>query len=221
MNRTYICRYLKDRIPRIQALSQYKTVLSSDAVMCLMALASAFLRGTFWCCHVSHAPPPPDGLCTAGIKKGLPVLDMQLGSRVFKAHSCVTEAHADVHVATMSLYSAASTQLTTPVHGYNGDMTRQDGTTALVMFNTVGWQTTRPSMPTPLKTSFTTPSHYDTRCCIRFQPPRGHMSGPGSRCNCPTLSCKRLGHAPLHRGRQIGRLRQGRLEHYNSVLPWT
>jgi hypothetical protein len=170
---------------------------------------------------LSCVPPPPDRLCTAGIKKGLPVLDMQLGSRVSKAHSCVTEAPADVHAAIVSLYSAASTQLTTPVHGYNGDMTRQDGITMLTMFNTVGWQATRSSMTTSLKISFATPSHYDTRCCIRFQPPRGHLSSPRSRCNCLTLSCKRLGQTPHHRGRQIGRLRQGMLEHYNSVLPWT
>jgi hypothetical protein len=47
------------------------------------------------------------------------------------------------------------------------------------------------------------------------------MSGPGSQYNCLTLSYKRLGQMPLHEGRQIGRLRQDRLELYNSVLPWT
>jgi hypothetical protein len=78
-----------------------------------------------------------DGLCTTGIKKGLVALGTQLGSRIFKAHSCVTEAPADVHVATVCLYSAASAQLTTPGHSYKGDMTRQDSTTVRVMFSAV------------------------------------------------------------------------------------
>jgi hypothetical protein len=106
----------------------------------------------------------------------------------------------DVQAATVRLYSAASAQLTTPGHSYSGDMTRQDGTTALAMFSTTGWQATRPGVPTPLKTLFATSSHYDPRCCIGFQPPRGHLSGHGSQYNCLTLSYKRLGQAPLHRG---------------------
>jgi hypothetical protein len=147
------------------------------------------------------------GLWITGIKKCLAALGTQLGSHISNAHSCVTEASVDVHAATVRLYSAASAQLTTPGHGYSGDMTRQDGTTALAMFSTVGWQTTRPDMPMSLKTSFATPSHYDPRCCIGFQPPQGHLSGPGSQCNCLTLSYKRLGQAPLPRGGQIGRLK--------------
>jgi hypothetical protein len=35
----------------------------------------------------------------------------------------------------------------------------------------------------------------------------------GAHCSCPTLSYKRLGQAPLPRGRRKKRLRQGRLEH--------
>jgi hypothetical protein len=54
---------------------------------------------------------------------------MQLGSRVSMAHSCVTEAPVVVQAATVHPYGAASAQLTTPRHGYSGDMTRQDGTT--------------------------------------------------------------------------------------------
>jgi hypothetical protein len=48
---------------------------------------------------------------------------MQLGSRVFKARSCVIEATVDVQAATVRLYSVASVQLTTPEHGYRGDTT--------------------------------------------------------------------------------------------------
>jgi hypothetical protein len=40
---------------------------------------------------------------------------------------------------------------------------------------------------------------------IGFDLPRGHLSGFGTHCNCPTLSYKRLGQAPLHRGREKGR----------------
>jgi hypothetical protein len=74
-------------------------------------------------------PTTPDGVWTTGIKKGLAALGTQLGSRVSKSRSCVTEAPADVHAATVHLYSAASAQLTTPAHGYSGDMTQQDSTT--------------------------------------------------------------------------------------------
>jgi hypothetical protein len=34
-----------------------------------------------------------------------------------------------------SAYSATSAQLTTPIHGYRGDTTRQDGTTVRAMFS--------------------------------------------------------------------------------------
>jgi hypothetical protein len=69
------------------------------------------------------------------IKKDLAALGTQLGSCVFEARSCVTEVPANVHVATVHLYNAASAQLTTLGHGYRGDMTRQDGTTVRAMFN--------------------------------------------------------------------------------------
>jgi hypothetical protein len=63
----------------------------------------------------------PDGLWITGIKKGLAALGTQLGSRVSKAHSYVTEASEDVQAATACPYSAASAQLTTPIHGYRCD----------------------------------------------------------------------------------------------------
>jgi hypothetical protein len=40
------------------------------------------------------SPTAPNGLWTTGIKKGLAALGMQLGSRVSKACSCVTESPA-------------------------------------------------------------------------------------------------------------------------------
>jgi hypothetical protein len=65
----------------------------------------------------------------------------------------------DLQVTTVRLYSAASAQLITHGHGYNGDMTRRDGNMALAMFSTAGWQVIRPGMSTLVKTSFATPSH--------------------------------------------------------------
>jgi hypothetical protein len=77
----------------------------------------------------------PGGLWTTGIKKDLAILGTQLGSRVSKARSCVTEAPVDVQAATVCLHSATSTQLTTPGHDYNDDMTRQDGITGRDRFS--------------------------------------------------------------------------------------
>jgi hypothetical protein len=78
---------------------------------------------------------------------------MQLGLRVFKARSHVTEAlarcagrrrHHDLQTvqtgATVPHYSTTSTQLMTPRHGYSGDATQQDYTTLLTEFSTVGRQ---------------------------------------------------------------------------------
>jgi hypothetical protein len=42
-----------------------------------------------------------------------------------------------MQAATVHPYSAASAQLTTPGHGYSGDMTRQYGTTGRVMFSAI------------------------------------------------------------------------------------
>jgi hypothetical protein len=80
-------------------------------------------------------PTAPSGLWTTGIKKSLAALGTQLGPRVSKARSCITEAPADVQATTVRLYSAASAQLTTPGYGYRGDMTRQDSTTRRAMFS--------------------------------------------------------------------------------------
>jgi hypothetical protein len=80
-------------------------------------------------------PTAPNGLWTTGIKKSLATLGTQIGSRVYKARSCVNEAPEDMHAATVHPYSAASAQLTTPEHGYSGDVTQQDGITEHAMFS--------------------------------------------------------------------------------------
>jgi hypothetical protein len=86
--------------------------VSSGAGTCPRAPGSIFLRG--------HGPR---WLSTIGIKKYLAALGMQLGSCVFKAHSCVTETPVDVHAAIVHPYSAALVQLASPKHGYSGNMT--------------------------------------------------------------------------------------------------
>jgi hypothetical protein len=60
---------------------------------------------------------------------------MQLGLRVSKARLCITEVSVGVQAATMRSYSTALAQLTTPGHGYRGDMTRHDGTMVRAMFS--------------------------------------------------------------------------------------
>jgi hypothetical protein len=51
---------------------------------------------------------------------------MQVGSRVFKAPSCVIEAAADVKAATVYPHNAVSALLITTKHCYSGDTTQQD-----------------------------------------------------------------------------------------------
>jgi hypothetical protein len=80
-------------------------------------------------------PTTPSGLWITGIKKGLAALATQLGSRVCKTRSCVTEAPVDVQDGTMCPYSAALAQLTTHGYDYRGDTIRQDGTTVRAIFS--------------------------------------------------------------------------------------
>jgi hypothetical protein len=95
-------------------------------------------------------PTALNRLRASEIKKGLADLGMQLGSRVSKARLRITEAlvrhvnrgyHYDLQTvqtgATVSRYSTTPTQQTTPGHGYNGDVTRQDDTTLMSVFSTV------------------------------------------------------------------------------------
>jgi hypothetical protein len=95
--------------------------VSSGSAACPTAPdLTSLLRCELQRCHVPHGsglclserrapvlpcvPRPPVGMWTLGIKKGLAALGTQLGSRVFKTHSCVTEAHvrhADRYSATL------------------------------------------------------------------------------------------------------------------------
>jgi hypothetical protein len=107
---------------------------------------------------LSRVPRPSVGRTTE-IKKCLVALGTQVGSRVFKACSCVTEALEDVQSATICLYSTASTQLTTPGHGCSGDVTRQDEPRDDHVQCSRAIRQDDFTLQTPDKTSFATRSH--------------------------------------------------------------
>jgi hypothetical protein len=96
----------------------------------------------------------------------------------------------DVQAATVRLNSAMQAQLTTPGHGYSGDTTQHHSVGPVQCSRAIRQDVS--TLLTPYKTSFATPSHYDPRCCIGFQPPRGHLSDPGSHCNYSAFSYKRI-----------------------------
>jgi hypothetical protein len=55
---------------------------------------------------------------------------------MFPKHSRVLPRRLqDVQATIIRFNSATQAQLTTPLQGYSGDMTRQDGITALTMFS--------------------------------------------------------------------------------------
>jgi hypothetical protein len=85
-------------------------------------------------------PMAPSGLWTTRIKKGLAAPGTQLGSHVSKSTVAYYRGACKAcrHANTVRFNSTTHAQLTTPGHDYSGDTTRQDGTTALTMFNIAG-----------------------------------------------------------------------------------
>jgi hypothetical protein len=70
-----------------------------------------------------------------------PRLPVEVGSSAttWPTVTCYRGAYkACEHAAIVWFSSAAQAQLTTHVHGYSGDTTRQDGTTTLTMFSIAG-----------------------------------------------------------------------------------
>jgi hypothetical protein len=95
-----------------------------------MAPGSASLTGELRCCHMSHGP---DSLWTRRIKKDLAALGTQLGLRVSKIRSHVTEVlarrvdrqcHHYLQDLWIGLYNAAQqcsiARLSTHRHGWQG-----------------------------------------------------------------------------------------------------
>jgi hypothetical protein len=116
--------------PDLASLSRWAPTLPCDP-----GLAS--LRGELRCYHVPHCP-----------QRAMDHRNKERAScpRHAAGLACVQSAvacyqgtyKACVQAATVWFNSATQTQLTTPRHGYSGDTTRQDGTTALTMFSIAG-----------------------------------------------------------------------------------
>jgi hypothetical protein len=111
--------------------------LSRWAPTLLRGLGIASPRGELQCCHVPHGPQravdhrnkerPSGPRHTAGLVS------------VQSTAACYRGAYkACGHAATVQFNSATQAQLTTHGYGYSGDTTRQDGTTALIMFSIAG-----------------------------------------------------------------------------------
>jgi hypothetical protein len=117
-------------VPDLASLSRWSPALPRGP-----GLASP--RGELWCCHVPHGHQwamdhrnkerPSCPTHAAGLAC------VQSTVACFRG-ACKTCRQT----ATVRFNSATQTQLTTPGHGYSGDTTRQDGTTALTMFSIAG-----------------------------------------------------------------------------------
>jgi hypothetical protein len=129
------------------------TKLSSDAVTCSSASDLASLsrwalalpcgpslaspRGELRCCHIPHDPQRAvyhrnkERSTYPRNVVGLTCVQSMIACYRGACKTCG-------QTATVWFNSAAQTQLTTPGHGYRGDTTRQDGTTALTIFSIAG-----------------------------------------------------------------------------------
>jgi hypothetical protein len=97
----------------------------------------ASLRGELRCCHIPHGPQwavdhrNKEGSTCPRHTDGLTCVQSTVACYRSTCKACG-------HAATVRFNSATQSQLTTPRHGYNGDTTHQDGTTALTMFSIAG-----------------------------------------------------------------------------------
>jgi hypothetical protein len=130
--------------------------VSTGTSTCPAAPDLAFLPRGVRCCHVSCGPGPrllaelksfgattyptaPSRLWTTGIKNDLS-LRHATGLACFQSTlACYRGACKTCGQAVIVRFNSATpAQLTTPGHGYSGNTTQQDGTTALAMFSTAG-----------------------------------------------------------------------------------
>jgi hypothetical protein len=118
-------------VPWLRALPPREE--SSDAITCSSAPDLASLSR--WAPMLPRGPgltsPRVELRCCPRHAAGL--------ARVQSTVACYRGAcKACRQVATVRFNNATHAQLTTPGHGYSGDTTRQDGTTALTMFSIPG-----------------------------------------------------------------------------------
>jgi hypothetical protein len=158
-----------------------------------MAPGSASLRGELRCYHVSHNP---QRAVDHGNKERLSYPRHTARLTCSKARSCITEAparHAGRYNAVLQCNDSPTDHSWTWLQwGY--DPTGWHHGAGHVQYHRAMKQDNS-TLLTSCKASLATHRHYDSRCCIGFQPPRGHLSGLRSQCNCPTLSYKRTGQA--------------------------
>jgi hypothetical protein len=129
------------------------TELSSGAATCSSALDLASLsrwalalprgpslaspRGELRCCHIPHNPQRTvdhkNKERSSCPRNAVGLTCVQSTVACYRG-ACKTCGQT----ATVWFNSAAQTQLTTPGHGYRGDTTRHDGTTALTIFSIAG-----------------------------------------------------------------------------------
>jgi hypothetical protein len=94
-------------------------------------------RGELWCCHVPHGPQR----AVDHRNKEMPSFPRHTAGLtcVQSTVTCYRGAcKACGYAAIVRFNSATWAQLTTSRHGYSGDTTQQDGTTALTMFSIAG-----------------------------------------------------------------------------------
>jgi hypothetical protein len=171
-------------------------------------------QGEYRRCHASRRSQRATGL--RYIEKGLAGLPIQLGSRVSKL--CMHVFKTPNVRAIMSMQDARASCAfnacktcgqfaTIKLHCSTGPVDHSQGT-ATVSGDTTGWSHVanrvrrgrairQGELHEPPKPSLVIPSHKNPSTVIDFQPPRDHLSGPGTQCNCPALSYKRIWHASI------------------------
>jgi hypothetical protein len=177
------------RVLGLRDLSSWEE--SFDAATCPTAQGSAFLRGELWCSHVSH------GLRWA--------VDHRNKERLsYSTHAArlayfqgllvrywITCRRACRYSASLQRSIGRADHSWTWLQWWYDPTIRHYGTGHVQCSRAIRWDDSM--LLASYKISFATPSCYDLRWCIAFQPSRGQLSGPRSQCNCLTLSYKRLG----------------------------
>jgi hypothetical protein len=161
-------------------------------------------------------PTVPFGPRASNIKKSLASLSMQSGSYVLNARAHVSkvpnirvimgmqDVRADnafnaynmcQHVATVRLQcNACPANHTHAIATVSGDAIGPNHATDRVRCGRATGQGLLHALPKP---SLVIPSHKALATIICFEPLHCHLSGPEAQCNCPTLSYKRIGQAPI------------------------
>jgi hypothetical protein len=160
--------------------------VSSGAATCPTAQGSAFLRGELRCCHVSHGPQ----WVVDHRNKEMLSCHMHAGRLTCFQGTLVHCRSACKMCRPLQCSVGPADHSWTWLQWWYNPTGRHHGTGHVQCSRAIRQDDSM--LLTSCKTSFVILNHYDSRCCIGSQSPRGHLSGPESHCNCPTLSYKRL-----------------------------